>query len=473
VTKKDGRNGDPLRLVVIGGGFTGAVFVIHAIRATSRALDIVVVEPLAELGRGAAYGTDDPAHRINVPSDRMALSGDEPGEATRWFFEHGFLPDAHSDDGQGQFYVSRQAYGAFVSDVLRKTLDSAEGRAGLRHLRTNATAVARCGDGWRVSTQDGGRIEADIVALCFGHAAPASPCPIGDDVRRSPKFAPDPWARKALSEIDPSDSVLVVGTGLTMADVVASLQATGRLGAVTAISRRGLTPRAHGQFLTDVDLFAGAPPPRTALGLLRLLRRRIREADPSLGWHPFIDSLRFKLPVVWNGLSASEKRRVLRRLLPFWDVHRFRIAPQVSAVLDRSRQAGRLSIEKAGLAGLGHRDGRFVAVLRRPEGRTEERAFDAVVLCTGPDKDIRTNPLIASLLAEGMARLDEAGLGLAVDLASRVVDAQGRPYPSLLALGPMTRGSFGEMTGAPDIAKHVEQITRDLFDENATPGGNA
>ena len=144
--------GAPLRLVVVGGGFTGAVFVMNAIKAARRPLDIVVVEPLAELGRGVAYGTDDPAHRINVPSDRMALFKSDRTEATRWFFEHGVLPDPDSDDGQGQFYVSRQAYGAFVSDVLRRTVDGAQGRARLRHLRTSATGVERLGDGWRVST---------------------------------------------------------------------------------------------------------------------------------------------------------------------------------------------------------------------------------------------------------------------------------------------------------------------------------
>jgi uncharacterized NAD(P)/FAD-binding protein YdhS len=30
------------------------------------------------------------------------------------------------------------------------------------------------------------------------------------------------------------------------------------------------------------------------------------------------------------------------------------------------------------------------------------------------------------------------------------------------ALGPITRGSFGEMTGAPDIVRHVEQIAPDI-----------
>ncbi len=456
----------PLRIVVIGGGFTGAVFVIHAIRASSsRKLAITVVEPAAELAKGTAYGTDDPVHRINVPSDRMALSKDDPNEATRWFFAKGILPDGSSDDGQGQFYVSRQSYGAFALDTLKNAVDSAQDRVTFRHVRAHATGLERDNEGWKVETDSCAPIGADLVALCFGHAAPGAPCPITPDVADSPKFVPDPWAARALSKIAPSDSVLIVGTGLTMADVVTSLTTSGHQGHVTAVSRRGLLPRGHGLFLMDVDLFGDEPPPRTALGLLRHMRRRIREGANELGWQPFVDSLRFHLPDVWNGLPAEEQRRVVRRLPPFWDVHRFRIAPQVSDVLGTARVAGRLGIEKAGLTALSYQQGRYAATLQQPGGQTEQRFFDAVVLCTGPEKNLERNPLIAGLLAEGTAQLDKVRLGLAVDRSSRVVDSVGRRVPGLIALGPMTRGSFGEMTGAPDIAKHIERIVGPVLDD--------
>ncbi len=461
----------PLRVVVIGGGFTGAALVIHAIRANDRPLDIVVVEPAAELGRGIAYGTDDPAHRINVPSDRMGLFQDDPTGATRWFFEHGVLPDAGSDDGQGNFYAPRHVYGSFVGDMLRQTLAAAGERVRFRHVRAAATSIARQGQGWIASLSDGARIEADLVALCFGHAAPLIPALIEADVKSDPKFAPDPWARDALAAIAPSDSVLVVGTGLTMADVVVSLREKGHLGPITAASRRKLLPRQHGLFLDAIDIFDGQPPPKTALGLVRLLRRRIRSEGPVKGWHPIVDALRAKLPLAWNALPPNEKARALRRLLPFWEVHRFRIAPQVNAVLVRDRQAGDLVVKQAGLTHLARRDGRFVATLRQPGNRTEDCAFDAVVLCTGPEKDLRANPLVAALLAAGIARLDDANLGLAVNQRSRVLDQVGLPWPNLLAFGPMTRGSFGEMTGAPDIARHIEALSGGLFDEiTATKG---
>jgi uncharacterized NAD(P)/FAD-binding protein YdhS len=46
-------------------------------------------------------------------------------------------------------------------------------------------------------------------------------------------------------------------------------------------------------------------------------------------------------------------------------------------------------------------------------------------------------------------------IGLDTDLRSRLRNTDGKVSPGLLAFGPITRGSFGEMTGAPDFARHL------------------
>lgn len=453
----------PLRIAIVGGGFTGAVLAIHAMRASSGQVDLVVMEPRAELGRGVAYSTGDRNHRINVPSNRLDIAADAPGAVTAWLHAHGILPDPSSQDEAGGAYVPRAAYGAYIADVLAETLKAADDRVRLRHLRTKAASVTAADGAWRIVTESGETIMADRVAMCFGHAVPALPCRLGPGVAESAGFVADPWAADALAGIAPDASVLVVGTGLTMADVVTSLGAAGHRGPITAVSRRGLLPMAHGLFRMDLDVVS-ASPPTTALSLLRLVRRQIAAADPALGWHPVIDSLRTALPDLWGDLPAAEKRRVVRRLLPFWEVHRFRIAPQIAAGLERARADGRLVVEQAALAGLDRmEDGRLEATLRPRHGRIARRRFDAVVLCTGPEREVARNPLVAALLADGTACLDAVGLGLSVDRRSRVLGPEGRPQPGLYAFGPMTRGSFGEMTGAPDIAQHIEREVAGLL----------
>jgi hypothetical protein len=270
------------RIAVIGGGFTGAAFVIHAARLIPRSLEIDLIEPSAALGRGLAYSAIDPLHRINVPSSRMSLFADRPADATDWLFRNGILPgDGSSTDEAGHHYVSRSDFGAYVASTLEETLTAADGRVRLRRHRTFATGLRRTGDGWSMALSTDGTIEGDRVALCFGHAPPSLPCPVSIEAAADPRFVANPWRADGLSTIELDAAVLLVGTGLTMADVAVSLLSRGHRATITAVSRRGLLARPQGVFADDANFLEGIAAPTTALELLRLVRRRVRASIAS------------------------------------------------------------------------------------------------------------------------------------------------------------------------------------------------
>jgi uncharacterized NAD(P)/FAD-binding protein YdhS len=452
----------PLNVVVIGGGFTGVAFVIHAIRACPADvnLDFTIVEPSSELGRGIAYGTSEPLHRINVPSDRMSLFAGDSTHATRWLTEHNAL-DAGSGDNQGYHYVSRARYGEYVAATLHDVVAAAAAHVRVRHRRARATALHKDGSAYVVTLDDGSRLEAHRVALCFGHTPSKPPGDIDEAALRDPRLITHPWAHDALRTIAPDASVLLVGTGLTMADVAATLIERRHRGHITAISRRGLRAQPHGLFSDAADFLDDAAPPATARELVSRLRQRIARDEARIGWQPAADALRFDLPRIWNALPVLEQRRVVRKLLPFWDVHRFRIAPQIHAAIERAIETEQMNVTTAGIGEIRRNADSFRVGFRRPGGQREEHDFDAVVFCTGPARDIDRNPFVKSLLDSGLARLDAVRTGLDTDLRSRIRNADGDVTPGLFAFGPMTRGSFGEMTGAPDIARHLERVLQD------------
>ena len=303
---------------------------------------------------------------------------------------------------------------------------------------------------------DGASLDADRVALCTGHL-PGTPCRIADDAARHPRFVAKPWAPDSLAAVRKADRVLIIGTGLTMADVLATLSRTGHEGSIVAVSPRGLFPCSQGSFADCPRLFEGARP-ATVLQLLRLLRAAVRDRDDRLDWQAVVDSLRLSLPEVWPTLPVRERVRAVRRLQPFWEVHRFRIAPQAADAVSRMAAQGTLRVQRARAIELGVRDGTLVARLRLPGGAMVDSPFDAVVLCAGASRNIRDNPLLAKLIDRGLAQEDEVGLGVRVDAFSRLIDASGAMQPDLFAFGPITRGTFGEMTGAPDIRRQIERV---------------
>jgi uncharacterized NAD(P)/FAD-binding protein YdhS len=451
-----------LKIAVIGGGFTGVAFVIHAIRARRPALDldITIVEPAAVLGRGIAYGTSEPLHRINVPSDRMSLFADDATHATRWFAAHDAI-DPGSGDGKGAYYVSRARYGEYVAATLDDVVAAAAPHVRVSHRRSSASGVRKSGQGYSVELDDGTHLDADRVALCFGHAPSKPPCSIDDKALHDPRLVTNPWSADALRAISRDASVLLVGTGLTMADVAVTLIERGHAGRIVAISRRGLRAQPHGIFSSAADFLGDTPAPASARKLVRMLRQRIARDETRVGWHPAIDAFRFELPRIWNALPVTEKHRVIARLLPFWDVHRFRIAPQIHEAIERAISTGQMTVGIAGITDVQGTGQGFRAGLRLPGGQRQVHDFDAVVFCTGPARDMSRNPLVKSLLDSGLARLDAVRIGIDTDLQSRVRDADGNVSPGLLAFGPITRASFGEMTGAPDIARHLERVLED------------
>jgi uncharacterized NAD(P)/FAD-binding protein YdhS len=386
----------------------------------------------------------------------MSLFSADPTHVTRGLFDHEWLPDVESVDFLGRCYPQRSAFAAYMENVLAETGRRCATRASLRHHQTRAVALAREDQGFRIELEDGASLQVDRVAICTGHV-PGAPCRIKQDAARHPRLIANPWSSGSLAGVNRSDSVMIVGTGLTMVDVVASLARRDHRGPIVAVSPRGFLPRDQGRFVDGLDLFEGARP-TTALDLLRLLRMAVRQRAGELDWQSIVDALRRRLHQIWPTLPQQERLRVVRKLLPFWEVHRFRAPPQGAAAVARLMAQGTLTVERARVIELDEQSGSLVARLRVTGGSVVERAFDTVIICSGGSPNLRDNPLLDSLVDQGLAQADDLNFGVRVDKFSRLIDARGTMQPELFAFGPITRGTFGEMTGAPDILRQIERV---------------
>jgi len=426
-------------VAVIGAGAAGTIQALHLLREGARRVTLIERERVP--GRGTAYGTRRPEHVLNVTARRMSVWPDDPDQFARWIGARGGAPDD---------YARREAFG----DYLSAQLAAAGGRVAI--VAGEAVDVARGGGRETVALRDGAAVEADAAVLALGNLRPAVPAGIVP-ARLGAAFAGDPWYGSFAEGLEEGDTVLLIGTGLTAVDAALTLAASGFGGRILALSRRGLLPRANLRREPAVEPPGGLPTSPAAL--LRAVRRR----GERIGWREAVHEVRAAAQLLWAATPLAERRRFLRHLRPWWDVHRHRIAPAVAERIAALQREGRFEAA-AGRILAAAPDGEGARVRWRPRGGdvVRELRVRRIVNCAGPELDIERarDPLLDALLAAGRIRPDPCRLGIATDAAGRALGRDGAPCSSLFAIGPMTRGAVWESVAVADIAAQAQQVAR-------------
>ncbi len=452
-------------LVVIGGGFSGTAVAIHLLRRGAPAR-IVLVNRYGPIGRGVAYGTRIETHVLNVPAGGMSAISDDPDHFVRWARTR---DDAiHSDS-----YVSRRLYGEYLEGVLREAEHHAPRAARLERLVGVARDVDVRPDGSSAEVVfAGARLLADHVVLALGNYSPANPAAVGgSEFYDTDRYVRDPWVRGSLDVIRKGESVLMLGSGLTMLDIALDLAARGARLPLFAVSRHGLLPRAHvpGRGHSSADAW---PPgldqaPHTIARYVRLVRAHAAlYAEAGGDWREIVGALRIATPALWERLDPAERARFLRHVRPWWDVHRHRAAPSTAQAIEKMIASGDLSVRAARI--LGYRPvANEVEVTIRPRGATAAGRVhvDRVVNCTGPSSDVRRvgDPLLESLLARRLIRPDPHALGLETTADDSVLDASGNPSRVLSLVGPLLKAGFWEATAVPELRQHAARLAERLL----------
>jgi uncharacterized NAD(P)/FAD-binding protein YdhS len=428
-------------VAIVGGGFSGTIL---AAQLAQRGIESVLIDGSGRMGRGIAYSTTEPAHLLNVRAEGMSAWSGKPDDFALRFEDEG---------GERAGFAERRFFARYLGDILDEAVASGKAQP-VEAVALNAT---RNDDGWRIQLDPGAPIEADALALAVGNQEPE---PLRAFSNVGERFIGNPWgteARWAVKKLSASGgSVLLLGTGLTMIDLVLSLDAAGHKGRIVAMSRRGLIPRSHADF--DPAPVAADEVPHGSVGdLWRWLRRRSAE----VGWRAAVDGLRPHSHPLWQSLSADQQRQFLRHARPWWDVHRHRIAPEVARSIAGLVGEGRLEVIAGRIiSAREEQDELIVQLRRRHSSSVQEMRFAYAFNCTGPLHAInRTkDPLLRSLLDAAQVRPDQLGIGLKVDERSRAGE-------HLWALGPLTKGRYWEIIAVPDIREQAAVVAEDIARE--------
>lgn len=396
-----------LKVAIIGGGASGSLMALALARHRPDT-SIVLIEP-GQPGRGLAYGTNRPEQRLNVLPSRLSAFSDQADDFADWLVEQEVI-----DSRETKAFVPREFMGRYIADRLART------SRALRYKQDRVAAIEERSDGVTLLLARGHRIDADIAILATGHT----------------------WGplRPVRAQVPQDAEVSILGTGLSMVDCWLSLREGGHRGTITAVSRHGLSPLGHGDCPAPSPLASTSVPIGSPVSATMQWLRRFAARAPD--WRSAIDALRPHTQAIWRAWTVAERGRFLRHARRHWDIHRHRIAPDISASLAAELASGALRIARSRLA------------------PSEGYVFD----CRGyfPDWQAIADPLLASLIDNGTVRPDPLGIGLDVTEECALVSRDGLVSTRLFAIGPLTRSAFWEIEAIPDIRSQCEELSLKL-----------
>jgi uncharacterized NAD(P)/FAD-binding protein YdhS len=450
--------------VIIGAGFSGTVLAANLLRRPAAAgADIVLIERSHAVGRGVAYAAHDFPYLLNVPAARSSADSRDPLQFLR--FAQGRLPNVSGED-----FLPRALYGDYLQDLLLRAEREAPPHARLIRVLGEVTGIAHAGDGAALAAEftDRAPILGDAVILTLG--SPSVPLPRwAEGLNGHAAFRQDP--RNLPETLGSEHSVLIVGNGLTMADVASVLSRhSERVPTLHTISRRGLIPKTQTVFQRRAVRGSGETLLASTDSLRRLLRacRDLAREVEKLGgdWREAITFIRGLVPALWRRLPDTERRRFVRHLQVHWDAYRHRLPPQITERLENLRRSGKLQVRAGRIQDVVALDHRRLAVSWRPRGSnaTAELTVDMLVNATGPNYNIErsADPLMISLRAAGLVSPDALKLGIRTAPFGACVDAHGRASERLFYLGPMLRADHLDATAGAELTHHAERLAEHL-----------
>lgn len=447
-------------IAIVGAGYSGALAAVQLL-ARGAALRIQLVERSGVFARGLAYRFDDDNLLLNVPAGNMSALADVPDHFVE--FCRGVDPAFNAGS-----FVSRRLYGEYLQHTLAEAERAAPGR--LERVAGEVVAVQRGGRGFTLALADGRRLDADRVVLALGHHAPRDP------LAAFGVPCVSPWDPVALDALPRDLPVLLVGSGHTAIDALFRLCAAAPARRVMIVSRHGLLPHGH-RTLPRAPATGTFPAWLEAATSVRAVLRALRQeaatrAAAGGDWRDVLNELRPHTPALWQRLPVAERRRFLRQVVAFWDVHRHRLAPAADRRLHGLLAGGPVQQRAARIVAARAVPAGYEVTLRaRGSAVPEHHLVGAIVNCTGPEMDLERlpAPLWQQLRRDGLVRADALHIGLEVDAAYRVVGAGGRPVDGLHYVGPMLKATAWEAIAVPELRGHVRALAAALTGAQALP----
>lgn len=462
------RGANPRSIGIVGGGASGLMLAIHLLRNAKTPLDLRIYETSPELGGGVAYGTRKSSHLMNGPVPAYSLYPDEPLHFEAWFVQNANLllgVDVHGHD-PWQLYSPRHMYADYLRAELARVLERSA-QHSFHHVRARVEALTPAAAGYALRLDDGAVASVQYAVLATGifkhRPAFVVESTLGD------RYTPDPWQSSGAPLPPDVENVAIIGSGLTMIDIVLDLERSHYRGRYSVFSRHGTIPIARQDKGSPRTERAVVRQDASVRELFRAYRHALTsEADASGTWQTLSTALTVEGCERWRTLSEPERRRFLRHVLPHWNQLVHRAPPASRQAIERLIKEGRLQLLPARILAVSPTAGGGVELRIQVRGAAHDTVAhaDRVINCTGPGyRWSRDNEgaLVRQLLDDGMVRPEALGLGIELAANQAVIGRHGDPWPGLFALGAPARGLLLEANSLRLLSRQAVELAATLL----------
>lgn len=478
-------------IAIVGGGSVGTS-VIHQLASRILAVEphgireVLVFEPKAKIGAGAAYQLDTDSNILNTRAVGMSADAKDASHFFNWVVRNearwrNAYPHVQLSECA---FLPRALFGAYLEDTFidAKAVLQACG-IQVKHIRAEICGLAKSGDVYLIETIYGRRYEASQVVLTVGNHEGNR----FQDLKNSKGFFSSPYPCNVLTQsIHPDASVCILGSSLSAIDAAVSLADAGHRGPISMASRNGRLPSVRGEISTSLQLSILKRDRISSFiekrgGALRLadiadlLREEISLAQgremnlneimtPHFGvsryldhevaladtedrvWQSVIYGLNEAIDLVWHALPEEDRREFDAKYRSTWLAYRVSFPVENARKVQKLLHTDQLKVY-GGVSRVTQdaENGKF-AIHLTPTGYGMQAVIysDVVVDATGYVLDISQwqSPLLRNLVDKGLAKQHEFG-GIHADFtSSQVLRADGEINAGLYALGSVVTGTF-------------------------------
>lgn len=455
-----------LRVVIAGGGFCGTMTLVHLIRHSKLNSHFILITK-GTPPCGIAYRTYSDQHLLNVEARNMSAFPEMPGHFVEWC-ERQKKINISGNEIPTTFFP-RNTYGKYLEEIFSGTLKSLPSHLHVEIIDDEVTDITDTENTMVVHTGGKRNFSADKVVLATGNCEPGLPLYYESSLIGSNLYFPNPWNENAVVGLSSDDSVLIIGTGLTMVDVVIGLTEKKFTGKIIALSPHGFNILPHRKVPPQRYILDELTPPYDLEKLFRLFYKHIRQARiHGQTGETVVDAIRAKTQEIWQGLSPGDKKKFMSHLRHLWGVARHRIPAHVYRVMQELIHDKKLEVIAGRIKGIKETDNCIeTSIILRKDLSEKKLIVARTINCTGPETDIRRQKtaLYKNLLANEIVFSDEMNLGIDADSSGRIFDKNKNPSNRLFTLGSLLKGKLWESTAIPELRLQAENVAKLILEK--------